>query len=130
MRLDISRTNEMHRRGTAAVLVRDAFQAACLFLPADYYQRSIEQYKISRTGNIKLNKLTGRNIQKLYKDLQENGRERAIQKKTNPGLSSSTIRGTHRMLHLALDRSMKERLILRNPAEDCIVLKLEKQERR
>ena len=97
---------------------------------ADYYQRSIEQYKISRTGNIKLNKLTGRDIQKLYKDLQENGRERAIQKKTNPGLSSSTIRGTHRMLHLALDRAVKERLILRNPAKDCIVLKLEKQERR
>ena len=32
------------------------------------------------------------------------------------------------MLHLALDRAVKERLILRNPAEDCIVPKLEKQE--
>ena len=32
------------------------------------------------------------------------------------------------MLHLALDRAVKERLILWNPAEDCIVPKLEKQE--
>lgn len=32
------------------------------------------------------------------------------------------------MLHNALDRAVKERLILRNPAEDCIIPKLEKQE--
>ena len=129
-RLDVSRTNEY----TVAEWLRLWFELYSKphVRPstADYYRRSIEQYTIPRIGSIKMNKLTGRDIQKLYKDLQENGRERAIQKKTNPGLSSSTIRGTHRMLHLALDRSMKERLILRNPAEDCIVLKLEKQERR
>lgn len=127
-RLDVSRTNEY----TVAEWLRLWFELYSKphVRPstADYYRRSIEQYTIPRIGNIKLNKLTGRDIQKLYKDLQENGRERAIQKKTNPGLSSSTIRGTHRMLHLALDRAVKERLILRNPAEDCIVPKLEKQE--
>ena len=127
-RLDVSRTNEY----TVAEWLRLWFELYSKphVRPstANYYQRSIEQYTIPRIGNIKLNKLTGRDIQKLYKDLQENGRERAIQKKTNPGLSSSTIRGTHRMLHLDLDRAMKERLILRNPAEDCIVPKLEKQE--
>ncbi len=32
------------------------------------------------------------------------------------------------MLHNALDRAVKERLILRNPTEDCIIPKLEKQE--
>ena len=126
--LDVSRTNEY----TVAEWPRLWFElySKSHVRPstADYYRRSIEQYTIPRIGSIKLKKLTGRDIQKLYKDLQENGRERAIQKKTNPGLSSSTIRETHRMLHLALDRSMKERLILRNPAEDCIVPKLEKQE--
>ena len=32
------------------------------------------------------------------------------------------------MLHNALDRAVKERLILRNPTEDCIIPKLEKKE--
>lgn len=32
------------------------------------------------------------------------------------------------MLHNSLDRAVKERLILRNPTEDCIIPKIEKQE--
>ena len=32
------------------------------------------------------------------------------------------------MLHNALDRAMKVRLLLRNPAEDCIIPKPEKEE--
>ena len=32
------------------------------------------------------------------------------------------------MLHNALDRAVKERLILRNPTEDCIIPKIQKQE--
>ncbi len=95
---------------------------------ADYYNRYIEQHVIPRIGSIKLNKFTSREIQKLYKDLQENGRLREVQKKENPGLSNSTVRGIHMMLHNALDRAVKERLILRNPTEDCIIPKLEKQE--
>ena len=43
-------------------------------------------------------------------------------------MSNATVRGIHMMLHNALDRAVKERLILRNPTEDCIIPKLEKQE--
>ena len=32
------------------------------------------------------------------------------------------------MLHNALDRAVRERLILRNPTEDCIIPKIQKQE--
>lgn len=97
---------------------------------AEYYRRSIEQHVIPRIGNIKLNQLTSRDIQKLYRDLQENGRLREVQKAKKPGLSNATVRGIHMMLHNALDRAVKERLILRNPTEDCIIPKIEKQEMR
>ena len=92
------------------------------------YQGSMELHIIPRIGCIKLNKLTGRDIQKLYKDLMENGRLRKAQKSKQPGLSSTTVRGIHMMLHNALDRAVKERLILRNPTEDCIIPKIQKQE--
>ena len=95
---------------------------------AEYYRRCIELHTIPRIGEVKLNKLTSREIQKLYKDLQENGRLRECQKRKQPGLSGSTVRGIHMMLHNALDRAVKERLLLRNPTEDCIIPKLEKQE--
>ena len=73
-----------------------------------------------RIGDIKLNKLTGRDLQKLYQDLRENGRLREAQQEKFPGLSASTVRGIHLMLHNAMDRAVKERLIQRNPTEDCI----------
>ena len=46
----------------------------------------------------------------------------------NPGLSSSYVRGLHMMLHNCLERARKERLITRNPTEDCIIPKVEKKE--
>lgn len=95
---------------------------------ANYYHRSIEQHIIPRMGNVKLSQLTSRDLQKLYRDLQENGRLREVQKAKKPGLSNATVRGIHMMLHNALDRAVKERLILRNPTEDCIIPKIEKQE--
>lgn len=95
---------------------------------ADYYHRNIESHVIPRIGDIKLTQLTSRDIQKMYKDLLENGRLREAQKEKNPGLSNSTVRGIHMMLHNAFDRAVKERLILRNPTEDCIIPKLVKQE--
>ena len=65
---------------------------------------------------------------KLYKDLMENGRidrkERSRQSGTQQHHSSSL----HLMLHSALERAVKERLILRNPTEDCIAPKVQKIE--
>lgn len=92
------------------------------------YYRNIEQHIIPAIGDIPLNKLTTRDLQKLYNDLQSNGRLRKVQKKEKPGLSNSTVRGIHMMLHNALDRAVKEKLILTNPTENCIIPKIEKQE--
>lgn len=100
------------------------------FSTAEYYRRGIELHTIPYIGEVKLNQLTTRQIQNLYRELQQNGRRRAAQKAKYPGLSSSTIRGVHTMLHSALDRAVKERLIPYNPAEDCVVPKLQWQEMR
>ena len=87
---------------------------------ADRYRLMIEQYAIPRIGSIKLTKLTAHDLQKLYKELMESGRTRDKSGHGNPGLSSTTVRSLHLMLHNALNRAVKERLILRNPTEDCI----------
>lgn len=94
---------------------------------AEYYRRSIELRVAPRIGDIKLNRLTSRDLQKLYRDLQENGRLRKEQKAAKSGLSNATVRGIHMMPHNAFDRAKKEKLILSNPAEDCIIPKPEKQ---
>ena len=93
-----------------------------------YYRRAMEEYTIPRIGSNKLNKLTSRKIQKLYKDLLENGRLRKKQMKKRPGLSGSTVRGVHIMLHRALDQAVKVRLLIRNSADSCVVPKVQHRE--
>ena len=95
---------------------------------ADRYHLMVEQYTIPRIGNIKLTKLTAHDLQKLYKELMENGRIDRKSGHGSPELSSTTVRSLHLMLHNALDRAVKEKLILGNPTENCIVPKIEKQE--
>ena len=89
---------------------------------ANRYELIIEHYTIPRIGSVKLKKLTTRHLQKLYKELLESGRIH-IGKNQDKGLSTTTVRSVHLMLHCALDRAVKERLIQRNPSEDCIVPK-------
>ena len=89
---------------------------------ANRYELIIEQYTIPRIGNIKQKKLTTRHLQKLYKELLESGRIH-IGMNQDKGLSTTTVHSVHLVLHCALDRAVKERLILRNPCEDCIVPK-------
>ena len=86
---------------------------------ANRYQLIIEVYTILRIGDIKPKKLTTRHLQKLYKELLESGRIHRG-KGQSAGLSTTTVRCAHLMLHAALERAVKERLIPRNPTEDCI----------
>ncbi len=95
---------------------------------ADRYRLMIETYTIPRIGKIKLKKLTSRELQKLYKDLMEHGRVQKRSGHGNPGLSSTTVRSVHLMLHSAFERAVKERLIPRNPTDDCIAPKVQKVE--
>lgn len=94
---------------------------------ANRYELIIERYTIPRIGTIKLKKLTTRHLQRLYKELLEEGRIH-IGKTQVKGLSTTTVRSVHLMLHAALERAVKERLIPRNPTEDCIAPKPRKLE--
>ena len=95
---------------------------------ADRYKLMIETYTIPRIGKIKLKKLTSRDLQKMYKNLMEHGRVNTKGGHGNPGLSSTTVRSVHLMLHSAFERAVKERLIPRNPTDDCIAPKVQKVE--
>ena len=95
---------------------------------ADYYNRYITKHIVPCLGDIKLNKLTGRQIQKMYNDLLDHGRERVSQKEKNPGLSGTYVHGVHVMLHNCLNWAVKERFIVSNPADDVIVPKIDKKE--
>ena len=95
---------------------------------ADRYRLMIETYTIPRIGKIKLKELTSRDLQKLYKDLMEKGRVNAKSGHGDPGLSSTTVRSVHLTLHCAFGRAVKERLIPRNPTDDCIAPKVRKIE--
>ncbi len=95
---------------------------------ADRYRLMIETYTIPRIGKIKLKKLTSRDLQKLYKDLMEHGRVQKRSGHGNPGLSSTTVRSVHLMLHSTFERAVKEQLIPRNPTDDCIAPKIQKME--
>jgi len=126
--IDVSRADEY----TVATWLRTWFElyAKPHIRPStmNYYHRNIEQHVAPAIGDFSLNRLTTRDLQKLYNDLQSNGRLRKVQKKKKTGLSNSTVRGIHMMLHNALDRAVKERLIPRNPTEDCIAPKVQKIE--
>lgn len=95
---------------------------------ADRYHLIIETYTIPRIGKIKLKKLASRDLQKLYKDRMEKGRIQKRSGKGNPGLSNTTARSVHLTLHCAFERAVKERLIPRNPTDDCIAPKVQKVE--
>ena len=65
---------------------------------ANRYELIIESYTIPRIGNVKLKELTTRHLQKLYKELLEGGRIH-ITKNQDKGLSTTTVRSVHLMLH-------------------------------
>ena len=126
--IDVSRADEY----TVATWLRSWYEIYAKpnirISTANRYQLMVEQYTIPRIGSIKLTKLTAHDLQKLYKDLLENGRIDRKSGHGNPGLSSTTVRSLHLMLHSAFERAVKERLILRNPTEDCIAPKVQKIE--
>ena len=126
--IDISRVDEY----TVATWLRNWYELYAKpnvrVATADRYHLMIETYTIPRIGHIKLSKLTTRDLQKLYKELMESGRTNRKSGRGNPGLSSTTVRSVHLMLHSAFERARKEKLIATNPTEDCIAPKVEKHE--
>ena len=82
------------------------------------YERRIYQHIIPALGGIPLDKLTTGDIQGFYTDLKKNGRLLRTEL-YGEGLSDQTVRGIHTTLHAALDRAVEEKLLFRNPADNC-----------
>ena len=82
------------------------------------YERRIYQHIIPALGGIQLDKLTTGDIQGFYTDLKKNGRLLRTEL-YGEGLSDQTVRGIHTTLHAALDRAVEEKLLFRNPADNC-----------
>ena len=85
------------------------------------YRLSIEKYIVPRLGERRLTALKERDLRRLYKYLLRNGRLREA-----GGLSPTTVRKTHALLHRALDDAVRARLIPRNPADGITLPKGER----
>lgn len=93
---------------------------------AQYYKRFIDLHIGPAIGDIPLGKLTARDVQKLYNDRRTTAGSGPPRSRSSR--ASAAPRCTACTCHNCLDRAVKERLILRNPTEDCRIPKLEKKE--
>ena len=84
---------------------------------SDRYETDIRVHIIPALGKVKLCDLDTSKIQHFYNMLE-----------TEKKLSPKTIKNTHGVLHKALEKARRLRLISRNPSEDCELPKGEKYE--
>ena len=80
-------------------------------------------------GEVKLNKLTTLQIQKLYNKLLSEGRFDRPEARDQPkGLSGKTVRNIHTVIHSACEKAIVERLLAVNPTKGCRLPKKERTE--
>jgi len=99
--------------------------------PSSYktYQGFIENHIKPALGDVPLEKLTAMDLQRLYKQLLENGRVECTEAKNKPkGLSVKTVRNINQMISSALNCAVEQRLVPSNPTKGCVLPKLEKKE--
>ena len=82
------------------------------------YENEIYKHIIPRIGKVPLNKISVEVLQQFYTDLKQNGRllRRDLY---GPCVSDRLVEGCHLRIRSALAEAVEERLIPRNPAEDC-----------
>ncbi len=89
----------------------------------DGYRRIVENYLKPHLEAKKIGSVTTADVQKMYNWLRENGRMNEHYEKNN-SLSDSTIRGIHMVFHQAMDKAVRERLIVKNPTDGTVIPKL------
>ncbi|MBQ6757359.1 MAG: site-specific integrase [Oscillospiraceae bacterium] len=93
------------------------------------YWNHIQYHIIPEIGQIKLTKLTSRDIQTMYNNVRDHGRVlKGPNDKRDKSLSASYIGSLHRMLKMCLERAVKEQLLVRNPCDNVVLPKEEKKE--
>ena len=82
------------------------------------YENNIRLYIRPRLGGIPLNKLTTNDIQQFINWMRQDGRSE-YRESRGEGLSANTIRHCCGLCRRALEKAVAEKLIVRNPAEEC-----------
>ena len=82
------------------------------------YENNIRLYIRPRLGGIPLNKLTTNDIQQFINWMRQDGRSE-YRESRGDGLSANTIRHCCGLCRRALENAVTEKLIVRNPAEEC-----------
>ena len=93
------------------------------------YRGYIDHHIKPYIGNIQLSKLTSLDLQKLYKRLLGSGRVERLESEKQPkGLSPKTVRNINQVISSALTFAKEQKLIASNPANGCVLPKLEHRE--
>lgn len=82
----------------------------------DGYRRYIDRNIKPNLGDKPVGKITREDVQKLYRELQRNGRQE-YHPEYGHKLSGGSIRRIHGVFHQAMDAAVRENLIARNPTE-------------
>ena len=86
------------------------------------YRHIINDYIKPHLGGKQIYAVTTADVQKMYNALKKNGRLRAGAD-GEKGLSGSTVRSVHMVLHEAMEYALREHLIVKNPTENTTIPK-------
>ena len=82
------------------------------------YEQRIYGHIIPALGDIPLEKLTQNDLQQFYNYLKQHGRRKDAEH-YGEGLSDATVRECYATFRAALDKAVEEKLIVRNPSDNC-----------
>jgi len=94
----------------------------------DNYRGMAERVK-RELGDRQISSVTSEDVQRMYRRLREHGRAHPDEEH-GAGLSASTVRHIHAMLHLALDAAVRQHIIVWNPTVPATPPKAENREMR
>ena len=84
------------------------------------YRHIANDYIKPHLGGKQIYAVTTADVQKMYNALKQNGRLR-VGADGEKGLSGSTVRSVHMVLHEAMEYALREHLIVKNPTESTTI---------
>lgn len=86
------------------------------------YRHIVNDYIKPHLGGKQIYAVTTADVQKMYNALKKNGKLR-VGADGEKGLSGSTVRSVHMVLHESMEYALREHLIVRNPTENTTIPK-------
>lgn len=91
------------------------------------YRRECELHIYPYLGDCQVSKISTVRIQRMYNDLRESGRRHLVEH-YGKGLTGTTVRGIHMLLHEIMEYALKEKMILSNPTNGTTIPKIDPTE--